>query len=266
MGINPSADVRKEKMITIRKSEERRHLEDKDQITWMTFDLGNESDPLQYGFSSLQILNEEIIFPESRVLLHANKDMVFVTYVREGVIIHVGPLEKPVLEGAKEFQVLNAAPGIAQYAFNVSRSEDAHIFECGFAANEGLLKLGARKKIFTHAERHGLLKLIASPDGREDSLPLQLDVQMYSTFIHQGNHIIHELKFGRSAWLHVVSGEIQADNHRLRKGDGVGFSDERSVSFTAKIPAEIILFDLCGQVPRETKKSLERELQTAESR
>ncbi len=253
-------------MITVRKSEERRRVEDKDQKTWMTFDQDNDSDPLQYGFSTLRVLNEEIIFPERGVPIRANKDMVIIAYVREGIVIHIGPLEKPLLEEAEEFQLLNASPNGAQYSYNVSRTEDAHVFECGFAANGDLLRLGSRKKIFSHAERHGLLKLIASSDGREESLPLQLDIQMYSTFIHKGNHIIHEIKPGRSAWLHVVGGEIQADNLHLQKGDGAGFSEERSASFTAKMPAEILLFDLSGQVPKEMRKRSERELQSAENR
>lgn len=67
---------------------------------------------------------------------------------------------------------------------------------------------------------------------------------MYSTLIHKGNHMIHELKPGRNAWLHVVKGRVHLNDLHLQEGDGAGFSGERSVSFTAQEPAEILLFDL----------------------
>jgi redox-sensitive bicupin YhaK (pirin superfamily) len=108
----------------------------------------------------------------------------------------------------------------------------------------GLLEQGEGKKLFTLAERKGILKLIASPDGKEASLKIQQDVQMYSTLIHKGNHMIHELKPGRSAWLHVVKGRILMNELYLQAGDGAGFSGERAVSFTAQEPTEILLFDL----------------------
>ena len=76
---------------------------------------------------------------------------------------------------------------------------------------------------------------------------------MYSTYLHTGNHIIHELKPGRTAWLHLVKGEILVNRLPLQTGDGIGLSGEKSVSFTAQMPSEILLFDLCEPVPGVTK-------------
>jgi hypothetical protein len=108
----------------------------------------------------------------------------------------------------------------------------------------GVLESGSKKKLFTLAERKGILKLIASRDGKESSLKIQQDVEMYSTLINKGNHMIHELKPGRSAWLHVVKGRIDINELQLQTGDGAGFSGEIAVSFTAQEPTEILLFDL----------------------
>ncbi|HEY5039215.1 MAG TPA: hypothetical protein VIJ93_09110 [bacterium] len=120
------------------------------------------------------------------------------------------------------------------------------------------------KKLFTHAERQGILKLIASSDGKDGSLCITQDIQMYSTFIHKGNHMIHELGHGRSAWLHVVNGQILLNNLDLQTGDGAGLTDERAVSFMAERPTEILLYNLCGQIPEEIKTGLKKEQKTKE--
>ncbi len=235
-------------MMIVRKSEERRHIEKMGHKTWITFDWENKSDPLQNGFGLLKILNEEILSPGTGFVLHTHKDMVIITYLGEGVIIYKGPLEDADLLWAKEFHQANVTPDSEQYAFNVSKTEDAHIFQSGFAPREGFLKSDGVKKLFTHAERQGILKLIASPDGREGSLPIQQDAQMYSAFIHKGNHMVHPLAHGRSAWLHVVRGEILMNDFNFQSGDGVGLSDEISIPFTAQMPTEILLFDLAETV------------------
>jgi len=234
-------------LIIVRRSEERRQIEKKDQTTWMTFDSENKSDPLQNGFGMLKILNEEILPPGNGFILHTHKAMVIVTYVLEGMVVYKSPLGKPDLVETKEFHRVNLTPEVKQQGFGVLEPDNAHFFQSGFTNSEKHLEQDGIKKLFTQAERKGILKLVASPDGRGSSLSIQQDVQIYSTFINKGNHMIHELLPGRSAWLHVVKGEVQMNQFHLQTGDGSGLTDERSVSFTAQNQAEILLFDLGKQ-------------------
>jgi redox-sensitive bicupin YhaK (pirin superfamily) len=159
-----------------------------------------------------------------------------------------------------------AALEILKYAFNTSENEDAHVVQCGLNPCVGLSQPRGSKMLFTHAERQGILKLIASSDGRDSSLAIQQDIQIYSTFPHKGNHIIHEIGSGRSAWLHVVSGHIALNDLDLLTGDGAGFSDEKTISFMAKTPTEILLFNLCGQISEEIKTNFKDKLLVSEIR
>src|SRR5688572_16344058 len=120
-------------MITVIRSKERRHITDQDQSTWMTFDSENKDEALRDGFGVLKILNEEVISPGKGFILHTHKDMVIVTYLREGMIIYKGPLEETDFMEAKEFHGTHIDPETKQYAFNVSQSDDAHLFQCGFS-------------------------------------------------------------------------------------------------------------------------------------
>ncbi|MEJ2581046.1 MAG: hypothetical protein P8127_05310, partial [Acidobacteriota bacterium] len=63
-----------------------------------------------------------------------------------------------------------------------------------------------------------------------------------------GHHLVHELLPGRSAWLHVVCGEAASHDMILTQGDGVGVTNERSVSLTAHEKCEILLVDVGEQV------------------
>jgi redox-sensitive bicupin YhaK (pirin superfamily) len=137
------------------------------------------------------------------------------------------------------------------------------LFQSVFTPGTKLPQPGGEKKRFTLAERRGILKLIASPDGKDNSLKIQQDVEMYSTLIQKGNHMIHELRPGRKAWLHVVKGQIDLSGLLLHAGDGAGFTDETAVSFTAQEPTEILLFDLCVPIPGETPSEAWNPSETA---
>jgi len=231
-------------MIIVRRSEERRHIEDKDQNTWMTFDQDNQADLLKNGFGSLKILNEEILSRDRALLFHPHNAMIIVSYVQKGVLIYHGPFGGSDLLEAGDFHQINVTPGDLQYEFDAILFGDTHIFQSGFTPDSGELEPKGRKKLFTHADRHGILRLIASPDGREASLPIRRDVHMYSSYIPQGHHMSHPIKYGRSGWLHLVNGKIQVNDFELRIGDGAGFSGERSITFTGQEPSEILFFDL----------------------
>ncbi len=232
-------------MITVRKSEERRHIAGENQKTWMTFDPENQADPLREGFGALKVFNEEVLNPGRSFTLQTHKDMVIVTYVNEGVVIFNRPrLGKTGLMESGDLHQAHALAGAKQYSLNSSPSDSARLFQSRFTPGTESPLLGGDKKHFTLAERKGVLKLIASPDGKEASLKIQQDVEMYSTLIHKGNHMVHELKPGRDAWLHVVKGRVDLDENQLQTGDGAGFTGEISVSFTAQEPTEILLFDL----------------------
>jgi quercetin 2,3-dioxygenase len=56
--------------------------------------------------------------------------------------------------------------------------------------------------------------------------------------------VVHELAQGRSAWLHVVQGELTLGDIVLTAGDGAGVTAKRAVSLTAREGSELLLLDL----------------------
>jgi hypothetical protein len=72
---------------------------------------------------------------------------------------------------------------------------------------------------------------------------VQQDCYVYSTLMHSGRHLVHQLASNRTACLLVVDGEIQLDELRLRTGDMALVRDEVAVSFLAKSDSDVLLVD-----------------------
>lgn len=231
-------------MITLRRAEDRRHVHNKGQDTWMTFDPENAADPLRLGFRALESLNEETPLSAMSLHPHPQDDAEVVTYVREGAIVHQqrpGHLKQLV---AGEFECARAGGKMRYRVINASFMDPAHVFQSCITPEGSDLDGGTEQKRFPAADREGILRLIASRDGRDGSLRIQQDVQIYSSILLLGSHLIHAIGVGRGAWLHVIKGRLHLREHDLGTGDAAGLNEEVVVSFTAQQASEILLFDL----------------------
>jgi len=216
----------------------------------LTFDPDNESDRFGSGFRTLEALNEETPISEMNLHPHTSEDIEIVTYVREGTLINqdgsggLGRIE------SGEFQRTSAASKLRHRVINGSLLNPAHVFQSCITPDGNEFEPGMEQKRFPVADRQGVLRLVASSDGRNGSLRIQQDLRMYSSVLLIGHHLIHELSQGRAAWLHVVKGRILLkgriilQDQSLGTGDAAALEDEEAVSFTAEIPSEILLFDL----------------------
>lgn len=235
-------------MITLRRTEARRHERRRDQEAWHSFSSRDRDDPLANGFGTLEMLNEDRL-PPGTGLSHPRHDAEIVTYVREGTLAYEDSMGRSGHMQAGEFRRMTAARGVRHTETNASRTDWAHVFQIWVRPADPGLESSHEQKRFSAAERRGVLCVVASPDARRGSLRIGQDALVYASMLDPGQHVIHELSQGRSAWLHIVDGEATLDDLVVVSGDGVGVTAERAVSITARRATELLLVDL-GAPPR----------------
>jgi quercetin 2,3-dioxygenase len=236
-------------MITLRRASQRRHVRRRTHEAWLTFYPQEGAQPLAGGFGDLEILNEERLPPGARGPPHLHQDAEIVTYVLEGALAHEDSMGRSSVTHAGEFHRMSAGRGIRHNETNPSRTDWVHIFQIWLHPRIAGLEPSNERRRFCAAERRGLLRVVASPDGRKGSLRVHQDALIHSALLDPGQHLVHELRDGRSAWLHVVRGEAALGDAVLTTGDGAGITADRAVSFTAREKSEILLLDL-GDRPR----------------
>lgn len=231
-------------MIVLRKSPARRADHGSCFSRWHSFDARlAESSQHGAGFFALTRLDELKVGPRHQLPLRDDgADEERVTYVLAGGLTsRPAPRQVGVLR-AGEFQRL--ARGVVQQPLrNASAVEWVHCFELGFRARPALHQTRQQLR-FSMAGRWGAFCLIASPQRSPTTLQLDEDVRLYSACLDSGQHVVHELATERAAWLQVVEGEISLGGVGLSSGDGVGISEQGSVSLIASTAAEVLLIDV----------------------
>src|ERR1700730_15951908 len=97
------------------------------------------------------------------------------------------------------------------------------------------------QKNFTEAEKRGKLRLVASPDGREGSVKIRQDNDLYATVLSAGDSVEHLLKPERHAYVQVARGSVKLNGKPLETGDGAAISAEKSLELTGVDDAEILV-------------------------
>jgi redox-sensitive bicupin YhaK (pirin superfamily) len=236
-------------MMSLRRNNERRHVHRGKQDAWLTFYSNGHADPFGGGFGNLAAFNEMLLQAGEIAPQVTVTGTEIVTYVYRGVLAQEDSNGNSGVVHSGEFQYMTIGRGVRHKETNPSPTDRAHVFRISLRPGEAELDSAHKQIHFPAAQRHNLLCIIASPDGRRKSLKILQDALIYSSILDPGHHLIHELLPGRSAWLHVISGEAALQEIVLTQGDGVGFTNEPSVSVTAQESSEILLIDL-GPAPR----------------
>ena len=229
-------------MITIRKSEDRGHFDLGWLDTYHTFSFDQYYDPAQMHFRSLRVINEDRVQPAQGFPKHSHRDMEIVTYILSGALEHRDSMSNGSVIRPGDVQRMSAGTGVSHSEFNPSETEPVHLLQIWLVPREHGLPPSYEEKHFS--EQRGRLRLIASNDGRDGSVTIHQDAQVYATVFEPGQTAVHALDKQRYAWLQVARGTLRLNEVELKQGDGAAVRDERELTITAHDQAEALLFDL----------------------
>jgi quercetin 2,3-dioxygenase len=231
-------------MIEIRKSQDRGHFDHGWLNTYFSFSFADYYDPKHVHFRTLRVLNDDRVAPGEGFPTHPHRDMEIVTYVLEGGLEHRDSMGTGSVIRAGDVQYMSAGSGVTHSEFNASSTEPVHLLQIWMFPKEQGLKPVYGQKNFTEEEKRGKLRLVVSPDGRDGSLPIRQNNELYATVLGKGDAVRHELKPDRHAYVQVARGSVTLNGQPLSEGDGAAISKEKTVELKGVDNAEVLLFDL----------------------
>src|SRR3984957_17330796 len=231
-------------MITIRKSDERGHADHGWLDTRFTFSFADYFDEEHIQFRTLRVMNDDRVAGGGGFPMHPHRDMEIVTYVLEGALEHRDSMGNGSVIKPGDIQYMSAGTGVTHSEFNASKTNPVHLYQIWMMPEKRGLKPAYDQKNFTEAEKRGKLRLIASPDGREGSVKIRQDNELYATVLSEGDSVKHALKPDRHAYVQVARGSVELNGKPLDTGDGAAISAEKAVELTGVKDAEVLLFDL----------------------
>jgi redox-sensitive bicupin YhaK (pirin superfamily) len=230
--------------VTVRKSEERGRA----NFGWLdsrhTFSFGHYHDPKHMGFGPLRVINDDRVAPGGGFPTHPHSDMEIISYVLDGALEHKDSLGTGSVIRPGDVQRMSAGSGIRHSEFNASKSDPVHFLQIWIIPERKGIAPAYEQKAFPDAEKRGRLRLIGSRDGRDGSVTIHQDVDLYATLLGAGDAVEHAIAPGRGGWVQVARGSVSLNGETLREGDGVAVSSSGPLRLAGLGEAEVLLFDM----------------------
>ena len=231
-------------MIKIRKASERGHV----QLDWLdtyhTFSFDQYYDPKHMSFRSLRVINEDRVAPGRGFPPHSHRDMEIVTYILEGALRHQDSMGNGSVITPGEVQRMSAGTGVTHSEANPSKDKPVHLLQIWILPARRNRQPEYEQKMFAEEEKKNSLRLIASSSGRQGSVTIHQDTEIYATILDSNQSIEHQLDANRYAWVQVARGAVNINGLSLGQGDGAAISEESSLHLAGQTRSEVLLFDL----------------------
>jgi redox-sensitive bicupin YhaK (pirin superfamily) len=209
-----------------------------------TFSFADYYDPERVHFGALRVINEDRVAPSMGFGTHPHRDMEIVTYPISGSIEHKDSMGNGTVIPAGDVQRMTAGTGVLHSEFNHSPDQELHLLQIWILPERNGLQPGYEQRSVPREEKLNRLRLIGSRDGRDGSLTIHQDVDLYASVLETGKQVTLDEVADRRIFVQVVGGDIDVNGAQLSAGDGLQITDAEAVTISAGSESEFLLFNL----------------------
>jgi len=231
-------------MIQIRRADDRGYADHGWLRSYHSFSFADYFDAEHVEFGPLRVINEDRVVPGAGFSTHGHRDMEIISYVLDGALAHKDSTGTSSVIRPGDVQRMSAGRGVQHSEFNGSQSEPVHFLQIWIQPNVRGVEPSYEQKHYNDAEKRGRLRLVASPDGADDSVRIHQDARVYAGRFDGAERADLELSPGRRAYVHVARGRVSVNGEALAAGDAIKLTEVDAVRVANGDGAEVLVFDL----------------------
>ncbi len=209
-----------------------------------TFSFATYYNPNQMGFRVLRVINEDRILGGTGFDMHPHSDMEIISYVIEGAQEHKDSLGNITIINPGEVQRMSAGTGVRHSEYNHKKDTATHFMQIWILPEKMGISPSYDQKNFSAELEGGGIILVASKNGKNGSITLNQDVDIYVCKARELGQKIIDIEKGRHLWVQLIKGELEILKEKLFPGDGIAISEIFSLELKWNEGAEFIIFNL----------------------
>jgi len=231
-------------MLKLKKSSDRGYANHGWLKSYHSFSFADYYDPNNMGWGNLRVINEDVINPGTGFGEHSHRNMEIITYVLSGELAHEDSLGNIKTIPPGDVQRMSAGKGVTHSEFNHAKGQNTHLLQIWIEPNIQNIKPSYEQKTVPTINKQGVLRLIASPTGEQDSVTIHADANLYAGFFNDEESATLTLNPSRKAYVHLIRGELKVNGQTISGGDALLLAQETQIQLSDGKKAEVLVFDL----------------------
>lgn len=233
-------------MLTLRKSQDRGNADHGWLKSQHSFSFAGYYDPQHMGWGNLRVINEDRIEAGAGFGKHGHRDMEIISYVLSGELAHQDSMGNVKGIPPGDVQRMSAGTGVMHSEFNHAKDQTTHFLQIWIEPNVTGIAPSYEQKTIPANQKRGALRLVASPDGAQDSVTIHADAALYSGLFDGDERAELALDPNRKAYVHLVRGALEVNGQPISAGDAIMLDSEDKITLANGSNAEVLVFDLAA--------------------
>ncbi len=217
--------------------------------TFHTFSFSEYYDPQRMNFGTLRVLNDDSIAAGAGFGRHPHRDMEIITIPLAGQVIHQDSEGNRGTISRGEIQVMSAGTGIFHSEFADPKEVTQLLQIWVYPKIFGVKPIYDQKK-FPLEQRQNRFQLITSPDGRENSLPINQDAFFSLNEMSEGREFHYSPHMATNGvYVFVISGAVEINGQSLQSRDGMGIEESGRIQIRSLTHSELLVMEVPMHLP-----------------
>jgi len=233
-------------MLTLRKSQDRGYADHDWLKSYHSFSFAGYYDPAHMGWGNLRVINEDSIAPGTGFGKHGHRDMEIISYVLTGELAHQDSMGNVKGIPPGDVQRMSAGTGVMHSEFNHAKDQTTHFLQIWIEPDGLGVPPSYEQKTIPSEQKRGVLRLVASPDGAQESVTIHADARIYAGLLSADEKAALVLDPSRKGYVHLVRGNLDVNGQHLSAGDAALLEHENLITLTNAKDAEVLVFDLAA--------------------
>lgn len=210
-----------------------------------TFSFANYHNPERMHFGVLRVLNDDIVQAGMGFGTHPHDNMEIVSIPLEGDLEHKDSMGNTTVIKEGDVQIMSAGTGVTHSEYNKNKDRQVKFLQIWVFPKKRNITPEYDQISLRDIEKKNEFYQIVSPNDGEQGVRINQDAWFHLGKFTKGAVDEYKIKKeGNGVYAFILDGEVEINNEKLSKRDGMGIWDTDSISVKATEDARVLLMEV----------------------
>jgi len=210
-----------------------------------TFSFANYHNPERMHFGVLRVLNDDQVQAGQGFGTHPHDNMEIISIPLEGDLEHKDSMGNIAVIQEGDVQILSAGTGITHSEYNKNSSKEVKFLQIWIFPNKKNVTPRDDQISIRDIQKENEFYQVLSPNKDDQGVWINQDAWFHIGKFDKGHAAEYTLKKeGNGVYAFVLEGDLEINNEKLTKRDGMGIWDTESITVKASENTRVLLMEV----------------------
>jgi redox-sensitive bicupin YhaK (pirin superfamily) len=210
-----------------------------------TFSFANYHNPERMNFGVLRVLNDDSVQGGKGFGTHPHDNMEIISIPLEGDLEHKDSMGNVTVIKEGDVQAMSAGTGVTHSEYNKNKDKEVKFLQIWIFPKEKNVTPKYDQISLKNIEKENKFYQVLSPNKEDQGVWIHQDAWFHIGNFTKGNTDEYKIKKeGNGVYAFILDGEVEINNEKLSKRDGMGIWNTDTIHVKATENTRVLLMEV----------------------